>query len=100
MGPVLFVIYTNSIPNTVKSKSYFFEDDAKLYRENTRNKDVELLQEDLRKLEEWSKLSLLQFKEDKCVHMIISNGRSDRATRSYELYNKLLETVGQEKDLE
>ena len=41
------------------------------------DKDVELLQ-DLRKLEEWSKDSLLHFNEDRCVHMIISNGRSNR----------------------
>ena len=58
LGPVLFVIYINSMPNTVKSKLYLFADDAKLYREITSNKDVELLQEDLRKLEEWSKNSL------------------------------------------
>ena len=31
--------------------------------------------------------------------MIISIGRSGRETRSYELYNKQLETVRQEKDL-
>ena len=87
------------MPNTVKSKLYLFADDAKLYREITSNKDVELLQEDLRKLAEWSKKSLLHFNEDKCVHMIISNGGSNRETRSYELYDKQLETVGEEKDL-
>ena len=43
------------MPNTVKSKLYFFADDAKLYREIIRNNDVELQQEDLRKMEEWSK---------------------------------------------
>ena len=58
LGPVLFVIYINSMPNTLKSKLYLFADDAKLYRDITSNKDVELLQEDLRKLEEWSKNSL------------------------------------------
>ena len=41
------------------------------------DKDVELLQ-DLSKLEEWSKDSLLHFNEDICVHMIISNRRSNR----------------------
>ena len=71
LGPVLFVIYINSMPNTVKSKLYLFADDAKLYREITSNKDVELLQEDLRKLEEWSKNSLKHFNEDKCREMTI-----------------------------
>ena len=73
------------MPNTVKSKLCLFADDAKLYRENTSDKDVELLQEDLRKLEEWLKNSLLPFNEDESVHMIISNGRSNRKIRSYEL---------------
>ena len=76
LDSVLFVIYINSMPNAVKSKLYSFADDAKLYREITSDKDVELLQEALRKLEEWSKNSVLHFNEDKCVSMIISNGRS------------------------
>ena len=45
-----FVVkHINSMPNTAKSKLYLFADDAKLYREITSNKDVELLKEDLRK---------------------------------------------------
>ena len=87
------------MPNTVISKLYLLADNAKLYREITSNKDVELRQEVLRKAEDWSNKSLLHFNEDKCVHMIISNGGSKSETRSYKLYNKQLETVGEEKDL-
>ena len=96
------IFYNNSMPSTVKSKQlYLFADDAKLYREITSNKDVELLKEELRKLEEWSKKSFfLHFNENKCVLMIISNGGSNHATRSYEIYDKQLETAREEKDLE
>ena len=52
----IYKINTNQYQ--VKQKLYLFADDAKIYREITRDKDVELLQEDLRKLEEWSKKSL------------------------------------------
>ena len=38
-------IYIISMPNTVKLKLYLFADDAKLFRETTSDKDVELLQE-------------------------------------------------------
>ena len=55
LGPVLFVLKINSMPNTFKSNLYLLADDAKLYREITNDKAVELLQEDFRKLEEWSK---------------------------------------------
>ena len=97
LGLALFVIYLNSMPNTVRLKLYLFADDAKLYIEITSNRDVELLQDDLRKLEKWSKNNLLHFNEDNCVHMITSNGRSNRETRSYELYDKQLEMVGEGK---
>ena len=97
----MFVVYINSIPNTVKSKLYSFADDAKLYREITSNKDVELLQEDqwIRKWKNGQKVNFLHFNENKGVHMIISNGGSNRETRSYDFYDKQLETVGEEKDL-
>ena len=44
LGLVLLVIYIISMPNTVKLKLYLFADDAKLFREITSDKDVELLQ--------------------------------------------------------
>ena len=47
----------------------------------------------------WTKNSLLHFDEDKCVHKIISNKRSNREIRSYELNDKQLKTVGEERDL-
>ena len=99
LGPVLFVISINSMPNIIKSKLNLFADDAKLYRENISDKDLQLLQEGLRKLEEWSENSFLHFNEDKCVHIVISNGSSNRELNSYEVYDKQLETVGEEKDL-
>ena len=46
------------------------------------------------------KNSLLHFDEDKCVHMIISNVRSNREIRSYERNDKQLETEGKKKNLE
>ena len=45
----------NSMPNTVNSNLFLFVDDEKLYRETTSDKNVEMLQEDLGKLDEWSK---------------------------------------------
>ena len=42
--------------------------------------------------------SVLHFNVDKCVHMIISNGRSNREIRLHEHYDIQLERVGEEKD--
>ena len=74
----LIVKNKNSMPNTFKSKLYIFTDKAKLYREITSGRDVELLQDDLRKLEELSKSSLLLFNEDNYGHMMFSYGKSNR----------------------
>ena len=56
LGPVLFVVYINQCQARSKSNLYLFADDTKLYREITSDKFVELLQEDPRKLEDWSKI--------------------------------------------
>ena len=45
------------------------------------------------------KKNLSLFNEDKCVQMITSNGRSNREIRLHQLYDKQLETVGEETDL-
>ena len=58
LGPVLFVISINSMPNTFKSKLYLFADNAKLSKKNTSEKVLELLQEGLRKPEDWSENSI------------------------------------------
>ena len=63
LGPVLFTIYINSMPEAVESELYLFADDAKLYREIHSDADQKILQDDLRKLGSWSSSSLLQVNE-------------------------------------
>ena len=71
LGPVLFVIYINDLPNTVDSDCYLFADDTKIFAEIENLEDSGKLQTDLTKLEEWSDKWLLKFHPDKCVVMTV-----------------------------
>ena len=58
MGPLLFVLYINDLPEVVKSEVYLFADDTKIYCKIL--DEGSSLQEDLTKLEDWSNKWFLQ----------------------------------------
>jgi hypothetical protein len=96
LGPILFVIYINDLPDTVESDSYLFADDTKIFRIIKGEDDKEILQDDFTKLEEWSGKWLLKFHPEKCKHMKISKSKNEE-TNTYKLLGQDIETVTQEK---
>ena len=74
LGPVLFILYINDLPERVKSHCVLFADDAKLYKELQHLKDFEELQEDLYELCIWASKWLLFFNVQKCKVMHIGKG--------------------------
>ena len=69
LGPILFLIFINDLLENISSLGKLFADDAKIYRQIKSREDARILQEDLIKLQEWSRKWLLQFNEDKCKVM-------------------------------
>jgi len=67
LGPVLFLLYVNDIPQQVHSTVKMFADDTKLYRTVNSLDDCEKLQEDLNSLAAWANHWLLRFNEKKCT---------------------------------
>merc|ERR1712115_104779 len=47
LGPLLFLVHINDLPETVKSSVRLFADDCLLYRKVKSSRDQEILQEDL-----------------------------------------------------
>ena len=96
LGPLLFVIFINDLPDCVSSDAYFFEDDTKIFRIITKQEYKEELQQDLQKLDEWNMKWLLKFHPSKCKYMMI--GKTDTHF-SYTLQGQQLQKVQEEEDL-
>ena len=99
LGPVLFLIYINDLPDLVTSDMFLFADDTKILREIRSKEDSLALQNDIDALEVWSQKWLLTFHPNKCHVLTIGKHKNIKHTHKYELYGKELEHVSQEKDL-
>lgn len=67
LGPVLFLMYVNDIPDQVHSSVKMFADDTKVYSQIDNLSDCEDLQQDLNTLGAWADHWLLRFNETKCI---------------------------------
>ena len=100
LGPTLFVIYINSLPDVIsQSSSYLFADDTKLANGIFENSDCEALQSDLNNMVEWTDKSLLKFHPDKCVHMTIGKSKLDERTYTLGHNGQVIRKVRRKKIL-
>ena len=79
LGPILFVIYINDLPQTVKSQIKMFADDTKLFSRTDKVGATDL-QNDLDALTQWSDRWQLKFHPEKCG--VLKLGQ-DRGTAYY-----------------
>ena len=100
LGPTLFIMYVNDLPDYIKSSLRLFADDTKIYRPITSPNDIDLLQQDLNLLLNWCGTWLSSLNFIKCKHMSI--GQKSTANQYYfYLDNEAHQicTVKEEKDL-
>ena len=67
LGPLMFLLYINDISKHINSPLRLFADDYLLNRVISCKEDASLLQEDLDRLYEWTKIWQLRFNITKCV---------------------------------
>ena len=98
LGPLLFLIFVNDLPDWVKSSIKMFADDTKLWTKISNTADSEMLQEDLNRLKCWSDKWLLRFNPEKCKVMHVGHS----VPTEYSLLEKdqpiKLAEVEEEKD--
>ncbi len=61
LGPILFVLYVNNIPEGVRSLIKLFADDTKVLGKVRNEEDRDMVQRDLDYIEEWSGIWQLGF---------------------------------------
>ena len=99
LGPLLFVIYINDLPEVVDSSVFLFADDTKILRRINSYEDAERVQQDIDALEKWSNDWLLRFHPDKCHVLTLGKFSNIRYAHRYTLGPIELEHVFSEKDL-
>ena len=75
LGPILFVIYINDMPEALQYNSTvkMFADDSKLYKRTDTDNGAEDLQKDLDNLYQWSNTWQLRFHPEKCKVLSLGN---------------------------
>lgn len=98
LAPLMFLIYINDMTKDVNSYMNMFADDAKIMR-HVRNVDCcRELQEDLDKIDKWSKEWKMDFNTKKCH--VMEMGRSTRRPHwEYKLGESTIVKSKKEKDL-
>ena len=95
LGPILFVLYINDLPENIVSNVYMFADDIKIFKTITSPRDQRILQNDLDYLTSWSSKWLLRFHPDKCNLM-----RVGKTIQQEYAYNMKIDNIAHELGVE
>ena len=98
MGPVLFLLYINDLPEGLNSKVRLFADDCVLYREISTQGDSSLLQHDLDLLNRWERAWQMEFNPSKCAVLTFTSARSS-PVYTYYIHNEIVGRTNKHKYL-
>ena len=98
LGPILFFIYINDLPEGTKSKIRLFADDTAAYLTVNNLTDTGVLQQDLNKLQQWEVEWDMEFNPGKCTVLQVTRSRAPFPSQ-YTLHGQVLETVPSAKYL-
>ncbi len=98
LGPILFLLHINDLPDNVSSRVRLFADDCLLYRPIKSNEDQLALQADLDSLSRWCTTWGMNFNAKKCNILSISRSRTP-FSMLYTIGGQVLEHVNSAKYL-
>jgi hypothetical protein len=90
LGPLMFLLYINDLPEAVGSQCRLFADDALLYTTRDRRNE---LQNDLFALQNWALEWQMVFNPKKCFHLSVGEKSKEDSTFSFSLCGADLERV-------
>ena len=96
LGPLLFLVYVNDLPEVVQCSVKLFADDTKLYSRVSSTGEAALLQSDIQALSRWSNTWLISFNQSKCK--ILHLGQTNQGF-PYTMGDIPLDNTSVEKDL-
>lgn len=89
LGPLLFLIYLNDLPNNITSEMRLFADDCVIYRLIKCAQDIINLQHDLNQLSLWQQKWQMHFNVSKCFVIKFTHAKKP-TTHTYQLGNTIL----------
>ena len=96
IGPSMFMLFINDMPEVVRSCIEMFADDAKIFKAMLTEEDRSDFQENLNNLQSWANTWKMKFNADKCKVLHLGNQNQQH---EYRMCDTSLEAVREEKDL-
>ena len=96
LGPILFLIYINDLPDSTKSKVQLFADDTVIYLAVSSLQAAQILQQDLDHLNKWELEWDMEFNPGECVVIHITRSRTPIPSQSM-LHGQVLKTIAGSK---
>ena len=92
LGPLLFLLYINDLPQNIQSQVRLFADETAGYLTVSSQEDVHTLQAGLGTLQEWELTWDMEFNPVKCQVMHITKSRVPLQSQ-YTLHGQILESL-------
>ena len=89
LGPLLFVLYINNLPdNVLHSKSKMFADDTKLHKSVSNEDDRERLMDDLQNVFSWALENSMELNDTK--FQLLQHGKNSELKQPYRLTSSIV----------